>query len=81
MDLPKERCAGYMRMDELKTVSAAHKASVIQQHVSDKSLLHLNTDGTTLNQKKLGCVAINGVVISVNEQADGTAESIIDNVT
>ena len=28
LSLPKERCAGYMRIDELKTVCLAHKATV-----------------------------------------------------
>ena len=42
--------------------------------------MHLNTDGTTLGQK-LGSIAINKMVISVNQQSDGTAESIVNDVS
>ena len=79
--MPKERCAGYMRTDELKTVCLAHKATVINDQIEEGSLLHLNTDGTTLGQKKLGSIAINKMVISVNQQSDGTAESIVNDVS
>ena len=41
----------------------------------------MNTDGTTLQQKKLGSIAINNVVVSVNEQSDGTADSIVNDVS
>ena len=60
LQLPKGRCAGYMRSDELTTVSLAHKASVINEKAS-KGILHLNTDGTTLQQRKLRGIAIEGV--------------------
>jgi hypothetical protein len=70
-----------MRTDELKTVSLAHKATVIHDQIKEGSLLHLNTDGTTLGQKKLGGIAMNKTVISVNEQCDGTAESVINDVS
>ena len=43
--------------------------------------LHLNTDGTTLQQRKLGSLAINGMVISVNEVPDGTAGTVIEDVS
>ena len=46
-----------------------------------QGMLHINTDGTTKNQKKLGAVALNGVVVSVNELADGTAASTIEDVS
>ena len=78
--LPKERCAGCMRREELKTISMAHKATVITEHVK-KGLLHMNTDGTTKAQRKLGGVAINGMVVSVNELPDGTADSVIKDVS
>ncbi len=81
VQLPKERCAGYIRTDELKTVSMAHKATIIHEQAEKGSLLHMNTDGTTLGQKQLGGIAINKMVISVNEQSDGTAESIVSDVS
>uniref|UniRef100_A0A1X7V9H0 Uncharacterized protein n=1 Tax=Amphimedon queenslandica TaxID=400682 RepID=A0A1X7V9H0_AMPQE len=56
LQLLKECCAGYMRTDELKTVSLAHKATVIPKQ-KEGSLLHLNTDGTTLGQKKIDSAA------------------------
>ena len=43
--------------------------------------LRINTDGTTKNQKKLGVVAINGMTISVNELADGTSLTAINDVS
>lgn len=44
-------------------------------------MLHINTDRTTKNQKKLGAVALNGVVVSVNELPDETATSTIEDVS
>ena len=79
--LPKEQCAGYMRIDELSTVSEVHKASIISKNVQDSKAFHLNTDGTTLAQKKLNSVAINNNVVSVNELHDGTAESVINDIS
>uniref|UniRef100_A0A1X7VKB9 Uncharacterized protein n=1 Tax=Amphimedon queenslandica TaxID=400682 RepID=A0A1X7VKB9_AMPQE len=67
-----------MRTDELSTLSLAHKATTVQNQIEDGSLLHLNTDGTTLGQKKLGGIALNKVVISLSQQSDGTADSISD---
>lgn len=43
--------------------------------------LHLNCDGTTLHQKKLQGVAINGTVLSVNEVADGSSDATIADVS
>ena len=51
--LPKERCAGQMRIDEMCIISEAHKASVICEQLQAGKTLHLNTDGTTLAQKKI----------------------------
>ena len=79
--LPKERCAGSMRIDELSTVSEAHKASIISKNVQEGKAFHLNTDGTTLAQKKLNSVAINNNVVSVNELHDGTAKSVINDIS
>ena len=46
----------YMQSEELKTVSMWHthfKAAVICEHTKE-GLLHMNNDGTTLQQMKLG---------------------------
>ena len=79
--LPKERCAGYMRIDELSTISQAHKAAIVTENIQDGKRFHMNMDGTTLAQKKVNCVAINDNVISVNELHDGTAESVINDIS
>ncbi len=39
----------------------------------------MNSDGTTKNQKKLACLAINDV-ISVNEIADGSAITSVKDI-
>ena len=56
LQLPKSSCAAYMRKEELKTICDAHKATVISELSSQLKQLHLNTDGTTKNQKKIGGV-------------------------
>ena len=56
------------------------KASAISQQ-AQKGMLHMNTKGTTLEQRKLGGVALNGMVISVNELPDGKADSVIEDVS
>lgn len=81
LKLPHRTCADYMRKDELKSVSNAHKAIVLCSHASEKRGFLLNTDGTTKFQKKIGGVAINDMVVSVNELPDGTALSAIDDVS
>ena len=78
LPLPQHLCASYMRRDELTTLSNAHKASVICQCGSS---LHLNTDGTTKNQKKLGGIVINDMVVSVNELVDGSALTAVNDVS
>lgn len=75
--LPHERCAGYMRREELKTVSMAHKAYAVNESES----LDLNSDGTTKFQKKIGGVAVNGMVLSLNAVPDGSANSIIEDIS
>ena len=50
--LPKERCAGYMRREELKTVSMAHKANTVHNLIEGGMYL-MNTDGTTKFQVPL----------------------------
>lgn len=75
--LPSESCAKYMRQHELKTVSMVHKATVL----SEAKSIHLNSDGTTKFQRKIGGVVFNGLVISVNELPDGSAESMITDMS
>ena len=41
----------------------------------------MNTDGTTKAQKKIGAVAINDIVVSVNEVPDGTSASIVNDIS
>ena len=64
---------------ELKTISNARKATVLCQHAAN-TRFQMNTDGTTKSQRKLGGVAINNMVVSVNELLDGTAKSAITDV-
>ena len=77
LKLPQRACADYMRREELRTVSNAHKATILCEHAAAKKGFLINTDGTT---KKLGGVATNDMVISVNELPDGTAESAISDI-
>ena len=77
LKLPGESCASYMRREELTTVNLAHNATKL----AESNCLHLNCDGTTLNQKKLQGVAINGTVLSVNEVADGSSDMMIADVS
>lgn len=81
IQLPKRACADYMRKDELEVISNAHKATVLCEHAAKNQGFLMNTDGTTKLQKKLGGVAINDMVIAVNEVPDGTAVTAIDDVT
>ena len=52
LQLPSESCASYMRRHELTTVSLAHKATTVLQQ-TEAGFVHLNTDGTTKQQKVL----------------------------
>ena len=81
LKLPQQACASYMRREELKTVSNAHKATVLCEHAAGNKGFRMNTDGTTKKQKKLGGIAINDMVVSVNELPDGTAMSAIDDIS
>ena len=78
--LPTKPCSSYMRKDEMKTVSAAHKATLLTQHAANKTGFKINTDGTTKNLKKIGGVGINDIVISLNELPDGTADTAIADI-
>ena len=81
LKLPSKSCASYMRKSELSTISAAHKATILCQHSAQNQGFKLNTDGTTKGQKKIGGVAINDLVISVNEVPDGTADLAIQDIS
>ncbi len=76
LKLPGKSCASYMRREELTTVNLAHNAAKLLDEATSDAF-NLNCDGTTLSQKKLQGTAINGMVISVNEIADGSAGSMI----
>ena len=67
-----------MRKEELKTICDAHKATVLSTQAKQ---LHLNTDGTTKNQKKIGGLVANNIVLGVNELQDGSAASAIDDIS
>ena len=69
-----------MRKQELTTVNLAHKAMTLLEQ-SELGPLHLNTDDTTKMQKKLEGAALNGIVLSVNEVPDGSACSIIQDMS
>ena len=43
--------------------------------------MDLNCDGTTLSQKKLQGAAINGIVLSVSEIPDGSADSVVAGIS
>ena len=73
--LPQKTAASYMRKDELKTVSQAHKA-----HVLSKGDIYLNTDGTTKFQKKIGAIVASEMVVSVNELTDGKATTVVEDI-
>ena len=74
-------CAGYMCKDELRTISNAHKATILSECVTENKGLTMNTDGTTQGQRKLGALAINNTVISVNELSDGSADKVVADIS
>ena len=79
--LPKKSCASYMRNEELKTICDAHKATVLCSDSGKSKGINLNTDGTTKQQRKLGGVVTNGIVLGVNELPDGKAISAIEDIS
>ena len=81
LSLPQRSCASYMRRDELKVVGDAQKAAKLCDSALINQGFHLNSDGTTKQLKKLGAVAINNIVVSTNELPDGTADSVVDDIT
>ena len=78
LKLPKKTCASDMRKAELHIINNAHKAHVI---CKEGDGIHLNTDGTTKHQRKLGGVIGNDVVVCINELPDGKAMSIIEDIS
>ena len=80
IELPKERCAGYMRREELATIGMAQKAHTLCEEIRCGKSFHLNSDGTTKYQHKINGVAVNGLVLSINEISDGSAETIIEDI-
>ena len=74
LKLPREKCAGYMRREEMNTICSAQKAYTISECKS----FHLNSDGTTKFQKKIGAVSVNGMVLCLKEVPDGSADSMIE---
>ena len=53
---------------------------MISELASQSKQLHLNTDGTTKHQKKLGGVVVNDFVLGVSELQDGSAASAVDDI-
>ena len=78
--LPKETCAGYMRREELASIGMAQKAHVLCEQIRSGKPFYLNSDGTTKYQHKINGVAVNGLVVSINEVSDGSAETIIEDI-
>ena len=81
LKLPKKTCASYMRKEELKIISDAHKAHIFCSDASKGKGIYLNTDGTTKQQRKLGGVVANDMVVSINELPDGKAISAIEDLS
>ena len=79
--LPQKTCANYTRKEELKIISATRKAHIICSDASKGKGIYLNTDGPTKQQKKLGGVVANDMVLSVNELPDGEAISAIEDIS
>ena len=80
LNLPQHDCASYMRKNELKALSDAHKAKLLCENTS-RTGLRLNTDGTINDQRKIGAVAINDIAVSGNELPDGRARSAVNDIS
>ena len=65
----------------MKTISSAHKVAVLCEASVRNEGFQMNTDRTTKAQRKLGALAINDVVVSINEVPDGTARSAVADVS
>ena len=74
LQFPKASLAAEMRSLEMPTISASHQAHLI----SSADQYHLNSDRTTLNQKKVQRLLMNGIVLGVNDVVDGSAKAAVD---
>jgi hypothetical protein len=81
LSLPAESCALYMRSQELTTINLAHKAISLIDKAHSGGGLNLNCDGTTLFQKKLQGTAVSGMTLSVNQLPNGSAETMIADIS
>ena len=72
--LPSKSCASYMRKQEIPTINKIHKAT----ELAKSEQWHLNSDGTTLNQKKKCAFLVNGVVVGIQDVANGSSEVALD---
>ena len=66
-----------MCREELPTVSRAQKASTL----ANTEALHINSDGTTLHQRKIAGALVNGMVFGVHTVPDGSANSALNAIT
>ncbi len=76
LKLLKGSLASRMRSSEFPTVSKAHQASVLSQ--ADN--YHVNSDGTTYNQKEVQGVLINGLTLGITDVSNGSAQAAIDSL-
>lgn len=60
---------------ELPTLAKAHQLSV-----QSTENYHLQSDGTTLNQKKVQGFLINGLTLGITDVSDGSAQVAIDSL-
>ena len=74
LKLPSKSCANYMRQAEMPTISNVHKATNLTNTAQQG---HINSDGTTLNMRKLIGSSISGTVLGVQEVSDGRAETML----
>ena len=74
LKLPRRSLAREMRSSEMPTVAKAHEAVALSQMES----CHVNSDGTTLNQKKIQGYLVGGVTIGVTNVTDGTALTAVE---
>ena len=74
LNLPKATLASTMCSHELVTISAAHKAT----RLAEAESCHINSDGTTLNQKKVQGFLANGVTLGVTDVTDGSATAAFE---
>ena len=57
-----------------------HKKHTLCEQIRCGKPFHLNSDGTTKYQHKINGVAVNGLVLSINEVSDGSAETIVEDI-